>query len=73
MHAAAGGIGTAAIQLGRALGLRTVAVVSDEAKKEFALRCGAHHAVLSGGWLAVRDLIGERAIDIVVARSAETG
>jgi NADPH2:quinone reductase len=67
VHGAAGGVGTAAIQLGRALGLRTVAVVSQEAKKEFALRCGAHHAVLSDGWLAaVRDLIGERAVDIVV-------
>src|SRR5208282_4342930 len=67
VHGAAGGVGTAAIQLGRALGLRTVAVVSDEAKKEFALRCGAHHAVLTGGWLAaVRDPIGERAVDIVV-------
>jgi NADPH2:quinone reductase len=67
VHGAAGGVGTAAIQLGRALGLRTVAVVSDEAKKDFALRCGAHHAVLSDGWLAtVRALTGERAIDIVV-------
>ena len=67
VHGAAGGVGTAAIQLGRALGLRTVAVVSDEAKKEFALRCGAHHAVLSDGWLAaVRDLTGERAVDIVL-------
>ena len=67
VHGAAGGVGTAAIQLGRALGLRTVAVVSEEAKKEFAVQCGAHHAVLSGGWLAaVRDLIGKRAVDIVV-------
>jgi NADPH2:quinone reductase len=67
IHGAAGGVGTAAIQLGRALGLRTVAVVSDEAKKDFALRCGADHAMLSDGWLAaVRDLIGERAVDIVV-------
>ena len=67
VHGAAGGVGTAAIQLGRALGLRTVAVVSDETKKEFALRCGADHAVLSDGWLgAVRDLVGERAVDIVV-------
>jgi NADPH2:quinone reductase len=67
VHGAAGGVGTAAIQLGRALGLRTVAVASDEAKKAFALRCGADHAVLSDGWLAaVRDLVGERAVDIVV-------
>jgi NADPH:quinone reductase len=67
IHGAAGGVGTAAIQLGRALGLRTVAVVSDEAKQEFVSRCGADHAVLSDGWLtAVRDLVGERAVDIVL-------
>jgi NADPH:quinone reductase len=67
IHGAAGGVGTAAIQLGRALGLRTIAVVSDEAKREFASRCGADHAVLSEGWLAaVRDLVGERAVDIVL-------
>ena len=67
IHGAAGGVGIAAVQLGRALGLRTVAVVGDEAKQEFALRCGADHALLSDGWLAaVRDLLGERAVDIVV-------
>jgi NADPH:quinone reductase len=67
VHGAAGGVGTAAIQLGRALGLRTVAVTGDEEKREFALRCGADHAVLSDGWLAaVRDLLGERPADIVV-------
>jgi len=67
VHGAAGGVGSAAIQLGRALGLRTVAVVSDEAKSEFASRSGADHTVLSDGWLmAVRDLLGERAVDIVV-------
>ena len=67
VHGAAGGVGTAVVQLGRALGLRTVAVVGDEAKKDFARQSGAHHAVLSAGWLgAVRELLGERAVDIVV-------
>ncbi|HEX3310470.1 MAG TPA: NADPH:quinone oxidoreductase family protein, partial [Streptosporangiaceae bacterium] len=67
VHGAAGGVGTAAVQLGKALGLRTIAVAGDEAKREFALRCGADHAVLGDGWLAaVRDLVGERAVDIVV-------
>jgi NADPH2:quinone reductase len=67
VHGAAGGVGTAAVQLGKALGLRTIAVAGDETKREFALRCGADHAVLSDGWLAaVRDLVGERAVDIVV-------
>jgi NADPH2:quinone reductase len=67
VHGAAGGVGTAAVQLGKALGLRTIAVAGDDAKREFALRCGADHAVLSDGWLAaVRDLVGERAVDIVL-------
>ena len=67
VHGAAGGVGIAAIQLGRALGLRTVAVAGDEAKRSFALRCGADHAVLADGWLAaVRGLLGERSVDIVL-------
>ena len=67
VHGAAGGVGTAAVQLGKALGLRVIAVAGDPAKCEFAVRCGADHAVLSDGWLAaVRDLLGERAVDIVV-------
>src|SRR5690242_14399720 len=43
VHGAAGGVGTAALQLGKALGLRTIAVAGDEAKREFAVRCGANH------------------------------
>src|SRR6201986_4972366 len=77
VHGAAGGVGTAAVQLGKALGLRVIAVAGDPAKREFAVRCGADHAVLSDGgpgdsgpgdgWLAsVRELLGERAVDIVV-------
>ncbi len=67
VHGAAGGVGIAAIQLGRALGLRTVAVAGDEAKRDFALRCGADHAVLADGWLgAVRGVLGERSVDIVL-------
>ena len=67
VHGAAGGVGIAAVQLGRALGLRTVAVASDEAKRDFALRYGADHAVLADGWLAaVRGSLGERPVDIVL-------
>jgi NADPH:quinone reductase len=67
VHGAAGGVGTAAIQLGRVLGLRTIAVVSDEAKRQFAVRAGADHAVLASGWLnAVRELVGDRAVDLVI-------
>ena len=67
VHGGAGGVGTAAIQLGRALGLRTIAVVGDQAKRQFAVRAGADHAVLAGGWLnGVRDLVGDRAVDLVL-------
>jgi NADPH2:quinone reductase len=67
VHGGAGGVGTAAIQLGRALGLQTIAVVSDEAKRQFAVQCGADHAVLASGWLdGVRELMGDRAVDLVV-------
>jgi NADPH2:quinone reductase len=41
VHAAAGGVGTAAVQLGKAAGARVVAVVGGEAKAEVARRCGA--------------------------------
>ena len=66
VHGAAGGVGTAAVQVGRALGLRTVAVAGDESKRVFALACGAHDAVLADGWLvALQERIGERAVDVV--------
>jgi NADPH:quinone reductase len=66
VHGAAGGVGTAAIQLGRALGLQTIAVVGDQAKQQFAVQSGADHAVLASGWLAaVRELVGDRAVDLV--------
>jgi NADPH2:quinone reductase len=45
---AAGGSGIAAVQLGRALGARVVAVVSDETKAEFCLGLGADHALVIG-------------------------
>jgi NADPH2:quinone reductase len=67
VHGGAGGVGTATIQLGRALGLRTIAVVGDQAKQQFAVQSGADHAVLASGWLdGVRELVGDRAVDLVV-------
>jgi NADPH:quinone reductase len=52
VHGAAGGVGSAAIQVGRALGARVVAVVSDARKEEAATRLGAEACVRAGeGWL----------------------
>jgi NADPH2:quinone reductase len=41
VHAAAGGVGTAAVQLGKAAGARVVAVVGAPAKADVARLCGA--------------------------------
>jgi NADPH:quinone reductase len=43
---AAGGSGIAAVQLGRALGARVIAVVSDQARAEFCRELGADHTVV---------------------------
>lgn len=52
VHGAAGGVGSAAIQVGKALGARVVAVVSDERKADAARRLGADETVAAGeGWL----------------------
>src|SRR4051795_1909290 len=49
VHGAAGGIGTAAVQLAKALGARVIAVTSSEEKAEVARRAGADEVVGSQG------------------------
>lgn len=67
VHGAAGGVGTAAVQLARAWGARVVAVVSSEARAEVARAAGAHEVVLADGFReAVADLTGGRGVDLVV-------
>jgi NADPH:quinone reductase len=68
VHGAAGGVGTASIQLARALGARTIAVAGGERKLAAARAAGADEALDSGGdWVAgVRDLTGGRGADLVV-------
>ena len=63
VHGAAGGIGTAAIQLAKYLGARVIAVVSTSEKEEIAKRAGADQVVSSDGFREV--LTGTR-IDMVV-------
>jgi NADPH:quinone reductase len=46
---AGGGVGTAAVDIGRALGARVIAIVGSEAKREAALRAGAVHAIVVDG------------------------
>jgi NADPH2:quinone reductase len=45
VHAAAGGVGVAAVQIGRALGARVIATAGGREKCEIALREGAHEAI----------------------------
>jgi NADPH2:quinone reductase len=67
VHGAAGGIGTAAVQLARALGARVVAVVSTAAKAEVAKAAGANEVVLAEGFVdAVRALTDGVGVDVVL-------
>jgi NADPH2:quinone reductase len=51
VHGAAGGVGTAALQVARALGARTIALVSTDAKRRVAEEAGAGDTVmLSDTW-----------------------
>ena len=67
VHGAAGGVGTATLQVARGLGARTIAVVSTEAKAETARRAGADEVVLLDGFRdSVAALTGGRGVDIVL-------
>jgi NADPH:quinone reductase len=67
VHGAAGGVGTAVVQLAAALGNRVIAVVSSDAKAEVARRAGAQDTVPVEGFKdAVKELTGGRGVDIVV-------
>jgi NADPH2:quinone reductase len=51
VHGAAGGLGTATLQVAKGLGAKTVAVISTPEKAEIARRAGADHCVYSSdGW-----------------------
>ena len=67
VHGAAGGIGTACIQLATALGARVIAVVSSHSKHEVALAAGAHATVGVRGFReAVFELTAGTGVDLVV-------
>lgn len=67
VHGAAGGVGTATLCLCRALGLRSIGVVSDQRKADAARAAGADVVVKVDGWLeAVREHTGGRGVDIVL-------
>ncbi len=67
VHGAAGGVGTASIQVAKGYGARVIAVVSTEEKAEVARKAGADEAVRSDGFLAsVKELTGGTGVDVVV-------
>lgn len=67
VHGAAGGVGTATLQIARGLGMRTIAVVSGEHKAQVAREAGADEVVLvSDTW---KDEVRERSgggVDVVI-------
>jgi NADPH2:quinone reductase len=68
VQGAAGGVGTAALDLAASFGVRAIAVVSSDEKAELARRCGAAEVVRSDqDWLAeVRRLTEGRGVDAVL-------
>ncbi|MDN5790966.1 MAG: NADPH:quinone oxidoreductase family protein [Micrococcales bacterium] len=67
VHGAAGGIGTAAIQLAKAHGARVLAVVSTPGKGVVAQSAGADEALLADEFLTrAKALTGGRGVDVVV-------
>jgi NADPH:quinone reductase len=67
VHGAAGGVGTASLQVARALGASTIAVVSSDEKERVAREAGAQEVVRSDGpWKdEVRELTGG-GVDVVL-------
>lgn len=67
VHGAAGGVGTATLQVAKGLGARTIGVVSTEEKAAFARAAGADEVVLVDGFKdRVKELTGGRGVDAVL-------
>ena len=67
VHGAAGGVGTAAVQLASALGAKVIAVTSSPEKAEVARAAGAAETVSTDDFRAqVKELTGGRGVDLVV-------
>jgi NADPH:quinone reductase len=67
VHGAAGGVGTASLQVARGLGARTIAVVSSDEKERVARQAGAEHVVRSdGAWKDEARSISDGGVDLVL-------
>ncbi len=67
VHAAAGGVGVSATQIGKALGARVIATAGSEDKLEFCLSQGAEHALnySDASWVDQVKKITGRGADII--------
>src|ERR1700733_4793593 len=67
VHGAAGGVGTASLQIAKGLGAKTIAVVSTDEKERVARDAGADHVVRSDGpWKDEAKEISEGGVDLVI-------
>ena len=67
VHGAAGGVGTAALQVAKGLGARTIALVSTEAKRGVAEQAGADETVLLGdSWKDDVRSLSDGGVDVVL-------
>src|SRR5438309_8174692 len=67
VHGAAGGVGTAALQVAKGLGARTIALVSTEAKRGVAEQAGADETVLVGdSWKDEVRSLSDGGVDVVI-------
>jgi NADPH2:quinone reductase len=67
VHGAAGGVGTAVLQVAKALGARTIAVVSTDAKERMARDAGADEVVRSDGpWKDQAKELSGGGVDVVL-------
>ncbi len=67
VHGAAGGVGTATLQVAKALGARTIAVVSTDEKAAVAREAGADEVVLSTGeWREESKALSGGGVDLVL-------
>jgi NADPH2:quinone reductase len=67
VHGAAGGVGTAALQVAKGLGARTIAVVSSDEKEQVARDAGADEVVRSDGeWKDQAKELSGGGVDIVL-------
>lgn len=68
VHAAAGGVGSAAVQIGKAMGARIIATAGSDAKLDFCRSLGADHALTyrDDSWVdRVKEITGGHGADVI--------